>query len=122
MEGVRKDSGSRRQDELCLLMEKAARHQITDCPLDPVALRKCRRGNASGHFTDQLVLRQNLRVNREDLSEDAGLVAVVFFGGGRGALIVCATRLVVHREFRLLVPCPRLLAQRGGAFSVVATL
>src|SRR4051812_858773 len=94
-------------------MQQSAADQIADGSLDPIPLLEV--GRVVGHFPSQLSERQRLGVEVEDLTEDGRLVAAVLLGGGRGACIASATRLVVHRELRLLVPCPRLFAQRGGA-------
>ena len=95
-------------------MEQAHPGQVADGPLNSVALVE--RIQSEAQLAGQLLERQNLRVDVEDFSQDSRLVAVVLVGGGRGALMAGATRLVMHREHTLLVPCPRLLAQRGGAF------
>src|SRR4051794_9629863 len=110
---VEDDGGPRRQDERADLLDEAARREVADGPLDPVALGE--RIRAEGQLTGQLIERQNLGVDEQDFSQQRRLVAVIHLGGGRGAFNVAASRLVVHREFTLLVPCPRLFHQRGGA-------
>jgi hypothetical protein len=75
-------------------MEQAARDQVTDGSLDPVALSELRR--VDGQLADQLIERQRRRIEEENFSEDPRLV-VSILGGGRGAfIIVRAFRLVVH--------------------------
>lgn len=85
-------------------MKQAGSGQVADGPLDPVALTE--RIGGEGQLASQLVERQNLRVDEQDFSQDRRLVAVVLHGGGRGALIVGATRLVAHGKHPFLCHAP----------------
>src|SRR5689334_4887028 len=109
---MEEDGGSRRDDQSAVHIEEPACGEIAHRSPVAVALGE-RRLPSSGHFLQQLGLRKRLRVERENVSQDCRLVANVQLGGGRGAVIVGASRLVVHGSEYLLCHAPGCSTSAG---------
>jgi hypothetical protein len=93
VEVVEDERGPRWNDAPAFGVEEADRRQVADGPPDPVFLRGLRR--EADHLAHQLIERQGLRVQVENVSQDRRLVPGVFCGGGR-AITASANRLVVQ--------------------------
>src|SRR6476646_726608 len=103
--------GPRREDERADLMQETGSREVTHGSLDSVGLVEHIR--SEDHLTRQLVERQNLGVDEQDFLQNCRLVAIVLVGGGRGALIMSATRLVVHGSSPSCAMPPAVRAARG---------
>lgn len=85
----------RGHDQAARAMEQADARQITDGPLDVVALSEVLR--SAGDLADQVRDRQQGRVSVQDVHEGDALISYVF-GGGRdlGIAAALATTLAMH--------------------------